>query len=194
MGSRTRKIYFIEKNFQTRFILRFVIVTTIWAILAALLFGYLAKSRLEEVRYSSYIDIKSTSGLLLPITVGTHIVSLLIFAVILAFTIQLLFKRLSGPLGDIKRDIAKIAGGDLSGQIILRTNDEFQDLAADLDVMRTEVQKKIIRIKQKQQVLSVAVQDLNLSIVNGKASPALTEPLQSALARIKEEVQTFIYS
>jgi methyl-accepting chemotaxis protein len=188
-----RKIYFIKKDFQTRFILRFVAIATAWAAVTVMLFAYLAEKKLERLRFSSHINITTTSELLMPITLGAHVVSLLIFAGILAYTIHALWKRLSPPLYDIKKDIARIAGGELASEVTLRENDEFQDLAADLDMMRRELREKIIRINEQQRVLSNAVAELSGSIIKGNPSLADAASLRSAVARMKEDLQAFHY-
>ena len=186
-----RKIYFIKKEFQARFILRFVAVATVWSAASVLLFFYLANNKLEEIRYASHIDIRTTSELLMPVTIGALAVSLLIFAGILGCAIQTLLHRLSGPLGQIRRDIARMADGDLTSDIILREKDEFQDLATDLEGMRRELRERIARIKEQQAVLSAAADELSRSVLEGNASSQQAASLESAVARMKEGVRVF---
>jgi methyl-accepting chemotaxis protein len=186
-----RKIYFIKKDFQSRFILRFAAVATVWSAASVLLFFYLANKKLEEIRYSSHIDIATTSELLLPVTIGSLAVSLLIFAGILGYAIHTLLHKLSGPLGQLRRDIARIEGGDLTSDIILREKDEFQDLAADLEEMRKELRARIARIKEQQAALSAAAAELGRSVQEGNASPQQAVSLESAVARMKEGVHAF---
>ncbi len=90
---KNRKIYFINKDFQSRFILRFVAVATIWASAAIMLFVYLAGKRLDAIRYSSHLDITTIRELLLPVTVGVHAISFLVFAGILAYTVQFALEK-----------------------------------------------------------------------------------------------------
>ena len=186
-----RKIYFINKDFQSRFILRFVAVATVWSAASVLLFFYLANKKLEEIRYSSYIDMTTTSELLMPVTIGALAVSLLMFAGILGYAIHTLLHKLSGPLGQIRRDILRIAAGDLTSDIILREKDEFQDLAADLEGMRTELRERIVRIKEQQSMLSAAAADLNKSVQEGNASLQHVASLEAAVVRMKEGVRAF---
>jgi methyl-accepting chemotaxis protein len=158
-----------------------------------MLFAYLAGKRLDAIRYSSYIDIKTTSELLLPVTVGVHVISLLVFAGILATTINSLWKRLSPPLYSIKKDIVRIAGGDLASEVSLSKGEEFQYLATDLDGMRRGIREKIVRLKERQAVLSVAADELVRSTLGGKPSLPSAASLQSAVERMKQDVQAFHY-
>lgn len=191
MRLMSRKIYFIKKDFQSRFILRFVAVATLWAAATVLLFASLAKRRLDEVRYSSSIDITTTRELLLPITVAAHIVSLLIVAGILAYAIHALWRRLSAPLSTIKSGIAGIARGELAREITLGKDEEFQDLAADLDGMRSSLRDRMIRIKEQQRALDAAAVELNRAVLEGKPPATAAASLQLAVERLREEVNAF---
>jgi len=188
-----RKIYFIKKDFQTRFILRFVLIATAWSVATVVLYAYLADKKLERLRFSSHIDITTTNELLMPITVGASTISLLVFALFLAYTFHSLWKRLSPPLASIKKDLTRMADGELVGTINLHGHYEFQDLAADLDGMRRELREKIVRLKDQHLILSDAATELNGSIVSGTPSPAHAESLRSAVERMKEHVNAFHY-
>jgi methyl-accepting chemotaxis protein len=188
-----RKIYFINKDFQSRFILRFVAVATIWAAATIMLFVYLTGKKLDAIRYSSHIDIKTTSELLLPVTVGVNAISFLVFAAILAYTINALWKRLSPPLYSIKKDIVRIAGGDLASEVSLSKDEEFQHLATDLDTMRRGIREKIVRLKERQVVLSSAADQLVKSTLGGSPSVSSAASLQAAVDGMKGDVQAFHY-
>ena len=188
-----RKIFFIKKDFQTRFILRFIAIATIWAAASVMLFAYLAGRRLDSIRYSSHIDISTVKELLLPITVGAHVVSLLMFACILAYTIRTLWRRLSPPLYSIKKDIARIAGGDLMNEVTLSKEEEFQDLAAEVDGMRKGLREKIVLIQEQQQVLSAAAAEISNSILVGNPSLSHIAVLQSGAERMKAHIRAFHY-
>ncbi len=186
-----RKIYFIQKDFQSRFILRFVAIATSWAVVTVLLFAYLAKKRLDTLRYSSYVDIRTTSDLLLPITITAHVISLVIFAAILAYMIYSLWKRLSSPLQKIKAAISRIAAGDLTGKVTVEHDEEFQNLAEDLDRMRSSLSERIVRIKDHHRGLAAAAGELSRLMHEGSdiATPAAS--LRDAVDRMKNDVNAF---
>ena len=188
-----RKIYFIKKDFQSRFILRFVAVAIIWAAVTIILFTYMAGKRLDAIRYSSHIDIKTMSELLMPVTFGVQMISLLVFAGILVYTINSLWKRLSPPLYSIKKDIVRIAGGDLASEVSLSKDEEFRDLAEDLDGMRRGIREKIIRLKEQQTALSAAADELVRSTLGGKPSLPTVVLLQAAVDSMKGDAQVFHY-
>lgn len=188
-----RRTYYIQKDFQSRFILRFVAVATVWAGATILLFTYLAEKRLDAIRYASHLDIKTMSDLLLPVTIGVQVISLLAFAGILASTIDSLWKRLSPPLFSIKKDITRIAAGDLASEVSLSKDEEFQKLAADLDGMRQGIREKIVRLKEQQAALSSASEELSRAVLEGKQSLSSAASLRAAVERMRAAVQVFHY-
>ncbi len=171
--------------------MRFVVLAIIWAAVAVTLFLYLAQKKLTVLSYSSYWDVATINELLLPITIGVQVVTLVVFGGILAYSIRSLLTRLSQPLFAIKRSLAAIAGGDLASKVVLRKEDAFQDLAMDLDEMRATLREKIVRIKEKQPALSSASAELSTSMLTGTPSLSYALSLQSAVERMKEEIRAF---
>jgi len=188
-----RRIFFIKKRMQTRFILTFVLIVICWSVATVGLYTFLVEKKLDKIRYSSHVDIKTTGELLLPITLGTHLSSLIVFAVILAFAMKVVWKILSPPLYSIKIDLAQIAAGDLTHQVSLCKGEEFQDLASQLEQMRQGLRENIVQIKDQQLALSAAAAEIENSISAGNLSMTHAASLQSAATRMRESVQTFHY-
>ena len=188
-----RRIYFIDRKLQTRFILKFVLIVICWAVATVGMYTYLVGRKLDSIRYSSHVDIKTAADLLLPVTLGTHLISLLVFAVILAIAMQAVWKKLSPPLFSLKKDLARIAAGDLTSEVSLCKGEEFQDLAGELELMRQGLRENIVRIKDQQQALSSAVGEVENAIKAGNLSMIKAVQLQSAAALMKESVQMFHY-
>ncbi|NTV48423.1 MAG: methyl-accepting chemotaxis protein [Geobacteraceae bacterium] len=186
-----RKIYFINKKFQTRFILEFVLAVICWAAVTVWVYSSLVEKKLDALRYSSHVDIKTTGDLLLPITLGTHLISFLLFAAILAYTMRSIMKKLSPPLYSIKKDLARIASGDLTSEVSLCKGEEFQELASELEQMRQGLRDKFELIKDRQLAVSSAILDIDSAVNNRRLSMTHIAMLQSETARLKESVNLF---
>ena len=193
MGNNRRRNYFINKDFQSRFILRFVLTTTVWAIAAILLFTYFAKKKLEEALYSSHLTVSSPGELLLSSTVFAHAIALVLFVFLLAYAVYTLWKKLSFPLYMLKKDLARIAGGDLVTEVSLREEDEFQDLAAEVNAMRKELDSKLVKIKDGHAALAAAVSELRRAVLRDNPSSTPVGPLKEAIERMKEGLNAFTY-
>ena len=179
-----RRNYFINKDFQIRFIQRFLVSTTVWAVAAAAFFAYFAKRRLQDALYSSHLTIKSTAELLGPSTLLAHAIALVLFAALLAYAIYALWKKLSVPLYMLKKDLVRIASGDLVNDVTLREEDEFQKLAAEIDEMRKELRRKLVRIKEKHADVSTAVSGLDRVLLQGQPVSNQAESIKAAAARL----------
>ncbi|MDH4161904.1 MAG: methyl-accepting chemotaxis protein [Nitrospirota bacterium] len=191
MRTNRRKQYFIDKSYQTRFILRFVIVTALWSAAALLLFAWIARQRIETEMYSSHLTIASSQELLLPSALYSEGIALLLYSVLLAYAIFDLGKRISAPLFMLKKDLARIGAGDLAIPVRLRPGDEFQDLAGEVDRMRAGLGSRFAEIKGAQQRLSRAVSELDLSMRQGLP---LSEPIgeiRKAASAAQESLRPF---
>ena len=124
---RPRKKYLVEKGFQLRFA-RFVILFVVLAVVATagtvffITFSMLGEklslvypqARLSEIFRSVHLAILIDLLVILPV----------IYAVSIMFS-----HRIAGPLPKIYQAIRQIGQGDYKVNIVLRKNDELQELA-----------------------------------------------------------------
>ena len=186
-----RRVYFINKDFQSRFIIRFVITTTVWALAAVALFTFIAGKRLEDVLYSPHISIQSSVELLMPSAFQAYVLSLILFTGILIFAFRALWKRLSLPLYSMKKDIARIAAGDLASGVSLREDEEFQELAFDLDGMRSRLRNKFSLLKERRAALSESVAELEKAVWKGTPSISHVAAVKKAAEQLKGDLDGF---
>jgi methyl-accepting chemotaxis protein len=186
-----RRSFYINKDFQTRFILRFVAAATFWAAATVVTFVALAQRRLEDVRYSTPIGSTSASDLILPSLAQSHLITLAIFGGLLAYAVHAMWKKMSTPLAVIKRDILRIADGDLASPIAIRAGDDFPELAASLDSMRESLRAKAAAMKDCRREVDAAAEQLSKSIWKGGASADHVKRLRESVRRLKEEADAF---
>ena len=129
----------------------------------------------------------------MPSAVHAHIISLLFFTALLVYAIRSLWKKLAGPLYSLKKDITRITSGDLVSGVALRGDEEFQDLASDLDRMRGELRDKFVRLKEREEELSVAVSTLDRAVLKGARSVDHVSVVREATAKMSEELKGFTY-
>lgn len=193
MGVNRRRIIFINKDFQGRFVLRFVITTTLWAVAAITLFAYFAGKRLQDALYTTHLKATSPGELLLSSTVTAYAIALVLFVALLAYAVYTLRKRNMVPLYMLKKDISRIAAGDLVTPVFLREEDEFQDLATDVDAMRRELERKLAEIKEGHAAFSSAISGLQKAVLKGNPSADQVVPLKEAVTRMKEGLNAFTH-
>jgi methyl-accepting chemotaxis protein len=187
----SRRSYFIKKDFQSRFILRFAAGATLWIVATVSLLFLLMQRRIEDVLYSPHINIRTSIDLLMPSALQAHVYTFVLFTAILLFAVRALWKRLSPPLYSLKKDITRIAAGDLLSGVALGEDEEFQDLAAVLDRMRSDLRQRFIRIKDHAAGLSAAVEALDRAVLKGNPTIQLAAEIKKTVERMKEEVHGF---
>jgi methyl-accepting chemotaxis protein len=193
MAVYRRRVYLISRDFQSRFILRFVMTTTVWVVLSISLFTLIAQRKLEDVLYSPHINLRTTVDVLMPSAVQAHVASLILFTAILVLAVRALWRRLSGPLYSLKKDIVRISGGDLVGGVVLREDEEFQDLAGMLDRMRTDLRRKFTSIRGRNDELSATILDLDRALARGTLPAERVLAVKTAVERIREDLNGFSY-
>ncbi len=187
-----RRNFFIDKDFQTRFILRFAIISTIWSVTAALLFSHFVKVRLQDALYSTHLSVRSAADMLFPTALYTHGTALLLFVLLLLYAIHALWKKLAIPLFILKKDIGRITSGDLMNPVVLREEDEFQEFALRLDAMRSDLQRKLIAIKERSKDLSQAVEDLDRTFLQDRPLKDHLDVVRKKTSKLQEDLKVFI--
>ena len=111
----------------------------------------------------------------------------------LVYAIHSFWTNLASPLYSLKKDIVRVADGDLASPVALREEDEFHDLAMDIDKMRSDMRHRWARIKERQEVLASVTSDLSKSIAKGTPSVSHATLLRENIERMKEEINAFTY-
>jgi methyl-accepting chemotaxis protein len=97
-------------------------------------------------------------------------------------------KKIAGPLYRLERRLQRIAAGDLREQVQLRSNDELQDLAREINHMGASLRKRLLSARE-------AVYTLDATIHEGMArafSEDLTRKLQNESANLKKMFDEFV--
>jgi len=108
-----RHNYFIKKEFQRNFIIKFCTLVVIGAALSGGIIYTLSKSTVTTTFENSRLMIKSTADFILP---SVLLASAVVIAVIGLATIAItLFTshRIAGPLYRLEKDVEEVAAGNL---------------------------------------------------------------------------------
>jgi len=156
-GKIRRKNYFINKKFQSQFIIKFCFLI----MLACVVFGtavYLLSTTTTTTAFeNSRLIIKSTADYLLPLLILTSLMTIFIVSIATIMLTLFISHKIAGPAYRFERVAEEIGRGNLNLQIKLRSKDQFQPIAEGLDVMAANLKRHIITLKEKQQQLSSAI-------------------------------------
>ena len=144
-----RKQYFIDKNFQSKFILKFSLVVILASVIIGGLIFYLSTNSTTVAIENTKITVKRTADFILPIMVHTIVIVTLFSVIIACGLILLISHKISGPLFRLKREIDLMKTGDLGRDFNIRATDQLKDLALSLNLMCSTLKEKLTESKEQ---------------------------------------------
>jgi methyl-accepting chemotaxis protein len=186
MKKNRRKKYIIEGNFQTRFILRFVLVIVGATLLSAgaLLGVFYLKYQYGEADFQNLIIMVSPEGttdvasLFQVVLVPILVANLLILCIIIPYSL-IYSHKIAGPIYRLEQSLDFLLKGEMDFIIVLRRKDEFKYLAnkmnALIDYMRRNIgevrlsyrmiQERAVKIQNMVKTPPVDIESLNMEIM-----------------------------
>jgi methyl-accepting chemotaxis protein len=158
-----RRNFFINKNFQTRFILKFLGIVAVASAASGWLMYSLVNKDVEDVFYSSHIHISTTGQLLLPamlkVNAGVLAFTLLAVALLTLFITH----KVAGPVYRLGKAAEKISGGDFTGNFRLRENDELKGLANTFEEMNNGLKERLSSLRMNAEEISARADAIALA-------------------------------
>lgn len=150
---KRRKIY-IKKEFQTRFIFRFILVLVAGGIISVCLTLFTTQGSLTSSFVNSRLVIQTTSLAILPSVIYTTLITLLVVGIIVTLVTLVVSHKIAGPMYRFETDIQRITSGDLKSRIHIRKGDQFQEMAAVLNTMVDSLNGEISGIRKTAELLA----------------------------------------
>jgi methyl-accepting chemotaxis protein len=150
-----RKQRFINKEFQTRFILKFCLILIVGGGISIGLTLFNTQETLTSSFSNSKLVIQNTSLAIMPSVIYTTVISTLVIGLIVIMATLLASHKIAGPMFRFEQDIDRISTGDLKSRIDIRTGDQFQAIAVSLNKMIDSLNNKVADIKQDANALAM---------------------------------------
>ena len=188
MGSKgyKRKCYFIDKDFQTKFIVKFCAIVIISSLLIGYLIFIFSQASTTVAIENTKVAVKKTSDFILPVILETILIVTAFSALAVAILTLFISHKISGPLYRIKREIDVLKEGDLGRNFNIRSKDQLQDLAKSLNEMCICLRQNYASLKEKNKKLKNYLEDKNYC-----PSPSDKEELTRLLAEIESTLNFF---
>ncbi len=158
-----RRKFFIDREFQSKFIIKFCLLV----ILACILFGgliYLLSSETATTTFeNSRLVIKSTADYLLPLLALTSLITIIVVGLAMIITTLFISHKIAGPAYRFEKVANVIASGDLTLDVSLRSKDQLQPIAKSLAEMVKKLRFQILKIKEGISELTNCVEKIKSS-------------------------------
>jgi methyl-accepting chemotaxis protein len=185
-----RRNYFIEKSFQSKFILKFCILVVLSALLIMAALYFLAMQSTTVAIVDSRIVVKTTADFLMPVLAQT-IILVTIFTSLATIVVTLFVShKIAGPLYHFKKALKELADGDFSKDFRIRQLDQVKDLAETFDAMIHETREKIKALKENAAALEEKAGAISESDIHGEKK-ALWHDLKKIAEELKRNTRIF---
>lgn len=154
-----RRQYWINKRFQTRFILFFILLVISGMALSTglVLSGF--RGHLTTLSADTGLSVTDTLTYSIPAMVAANLITLVTISIFMISMTLLVSHRIAGPLYRIESDTAKIADGNLAHRICLRKGDQFRELCVDINRMTENLNTRISEIRcELQEIIDAATE------------------------------------
>ncbi len=142
-----RRIYFIDKEFQARFIIKFCLLVIASGILTGAILYFISSKSTTVSIINSRVVVRSTADYLLPVLIQTIAVSLVVVGISAIWLTLFISHKLSGPLYRFKKVMRSLGEGDFTVDFKIRDSDQLQDLADEFNIMIKKIREELSIIK-----------------------------------------------
>ena len=156
-----RSNYFIDKDFQSKFIIRFSSLVALGGLLTVVLLYILAGKSTTVAIVDSRVVVKTTADFILPILIQTVAIVTILVGLVLIIVTLLVSHRIAGPMYRFKKVLQQLAAGEFSSEFNIRNHDQLREIADLLNQMirtnkleLTKIKAHTILLKQKIECIS----------------------------------------
>jgi len=142
-----RKQVFINKDFQTRFIVKFCLILVLGGLISIGLTLFNTQDTLTSSYTDSKLVIQNTSLAIMPSVIYTTLITTALVGLIVIMVTLLVSHKIAGPMFRFEKDIDRISKGDLKSRINIRKGDQFKEIATSLNAMIEKLNEDVADIK-----------------------------------------------
>ncbi len=155
-----RKTYYIKKEFQLKFILRFCILLLVGVVISTSVLFLFSQDTLTTSFQKSKLVIENTGIAILPSVIYTNLITLGLITLASIVITLFVSHKIAGPLYRFEKEIKDIGQGDLTKKITLRGKDQITEIGDSLNNMVADLNKKVFDIHSDvENICKAAVSD-----------------------------------
>ena len=138
-----RRNYYIDKDFQTKFITKFCTLVAGGAGLMIIILYILTRLSTTVSIVKSRVVVMTTADFLLPLLAQTVVIVTIAVGITAGFFTLVISHKIAGPLFRFKQMFKELALGNFSNQVRLRKDDQLAEVATEFNQMINAVRNQI---------------------------------------------------
>lgn len=156
-----RRNYFIDKKFQTRFILKFCFLVAVGGLLTIGIVYLLAMRSTTVSFVNSRAVVRTTADFILPLLIQTVLIVVVIMSLATIIVTLFVSHKIAGPLYRFKKVLEALEQGDFSSSFKIRRLDQLQGIADAFNAMITRIRIQLKALKENLQDLKEKLDNIS---------------------------------
>ncbi len=185
MGYKRRN-YFINKAFQSEFILKFCSLVALGSAMFGIILYLFSKHTLTTSFENSRLVIKSTADYLFPGLLFGGLIVAIFTALAASVVVMLMTHRIAGPMYRFEKYISEIGSGRFYSDLKIRKKDQFQNMAGSLNKMTQDLKLGLIEVNEVSEKLDKLIGQLSDS---SSREILLKEDIKRIVSELKKDKQ-----
>ena len=181
-----RKNYFINKTFQSEFILKFCVLVVLGSIVFGIILYLFSKHTLTTSFENSRLVIKSTADYIFPGLLFGGIIVAIFTALAASAVVILMTHRIAGPMYRFEKYINEIGSGRFDADLKIRKKDQFQNMAGALNKMTGDLKLGLSEVNEVSAKLDKLIGELSDS---SSREILLREDIKRIVSELKKDKQ-----
>lgn len=187
-----RRNYFINKEFQGRYIFNYFILAIIGSLLFLGVFSFFSSNTLSIIYDNYHLQLGLTPGILFKKMLTTQWLFIVIGGALVVIVTLIMTHRVAGPFYRFEKTLDEMIDGDISNKIYLREKDEGKSLAQKINAFNYILADKLSIIESFNSNTAVSTLQLKKSIEESNLDSQQYSRLISEILSNQKNIQTLI--
>jgi methyl-accepting chemotaxis protein len=179
-----RRQYFINRSFQSEFILKFCGLVILGSIIFGVILYVFSKNTLTTSFENSRLVVKSTADYIFPGLLFGGVIVAIIIALASSIVVVLMTHRIAGPMYRFEKYINEIGSGKLYTGLKIRKKDQFQNLVTSLNNMTDDLKRGLIKVNDVSRKLDSLIEELSTT---SRKEILLKEDIRKIVGELKKD-------
>lgn len=186
MARPSRRIHFIEKTFQIRFIAKVLGVIALGMVLTGAFLYIFGNYQISRMYSSAHYNLQESWEVFRSAILVASFLSMSLVAVLAVFFTLYDSHKIGGPLYRFRMNLEQIGTGDLTLRTKLRDGDELRPFVDSMNTMAEGLGQKLKEVRQAHEELRSAVME-----VKSKGDLSRLDELQRLADKVSDRLSTF---
>ncbi len=187
-----RRNFFINKEFQGRYIFNYFVLATIGSLLFLGVFSFFSSNTLSIVYDNYHLQLGVTPGILFKKMLSAQWLFIVFGGGLVVIVTLLLTHRVAGPFYRFEKTMDEMIEGDISNKIYLRQKDEGKELAQKINAFNYVLGDKLAIIENFNSTTAVSAIQLKKILEESDLDIDDYSPLLSQILSSQKNIQTLI--